>query len=122
MLVDADGDLNKLTSVLVTDIDAVLPRVIRSDLVDHQAGKFTTIKCDPGVFVGDHFLLILEPSDLRCWLTPYGAGQAQRLRGRSNKLNLQSSQNGTIKKSHGTTNKSPRCAAGISMLRDWNYI
>lgn len=79
MLVDADGDLDKLASVLVADIDAVLSRVIRSDFVDHQAGKFTTIKCNLGVFVGDHFLLVLEPCDLGCWLTPHGAGQAQRL-------------------------------------------
>lgn len=79
MLVDADSDLHELASVLVADIDAVLSGVIGGDLVDHQAGKFTTIKCDPGVFGGDHFLLVLEPCDLGCRLAPNGAGQAQRL-------------------------------------------
>lgn len=74
MLVDADGDLHELASVLVADVDAVLARVIGGDLVDHQAGEFTTVKRDPGVLVGDHFLLVLEPCDLRCWLTPHGAG------------------------------------------------
>lgn len=87
MLVDADGDLDELTSVLVADVDAVLSRVIGSDFVYHQTGKFTAIKCDPGVFIGDHFLLVLEPCDLRCWLTPYCAGQTQRLQGRAINLN-----------------------------------
>lgn len=85
MLVDADGDLHELASVLVADVDAVLPGVVGSDFVDHQAGKFTTIKCDPGVFVGDHFLLVLEPCDLGRWLAPDGAGQAQRLQEQSTK-------------------------------------
>lgn len=81
MLVDADGDLHELAPVLVADIDAVLARVVGGDFINHHAGEFTAIKGDPGVFVGDHFLLVLEPCDLRCRFTPNGAGQAQRLGG-----------------------------------------
>lgn len=88
MPVDADGDLHKLASVLVADVDAVLSGVIGGDFVDHQAGKFTPIEGDPGVFVGDHLLLVLEPCDLGCWLAPYGAGQAQRLQEQSTKSRI----------------------------------
>lgn len=79
MLVDADGDLDELTAVLVPYIDAVLARVVRSDFVDDKAGELATVKRDLGVLVRGDFLLILEPADLRGRLAPHSAGQAQRL-------------------------------------------
>lgn len=110
VLVDTDGDLDELASVLVADVDAVLSGVIGSDFVDHQTGKFTPIKCDPGVFVAHHFLLILEPCDLGCWLAPYGAGQAQRLQERPIKSRVKTE---TLK-TRGATAKSSLCAFGFS--------
>lgn len=79
MPVHADSDLDELTAILVAHIDAVLARVIWRYLVNDQAGKLSTIKCDLGVFSGGHFLLILEPGHLWRGLTPHSAGQAQRL-------------------------------------------
>lgn len=90
MLVDADGDLDELASVLVADVDAVFAGVIGSDFVDHQAGKLPPVKRDPGVLVGDHLLLVLEPRDLGRWLAPDGAGQAQRLQEPSTKSQIKS--------------------------------
>lgn len=81
MPVHADGDLHELTAILVADIDAVLARVVWRYLVDDQAGKLSTVKCNLGVFGGGHFLLILEPGHLWRGLAPHGAGQAQRLQG-----------------------------------------
>lgn len=81
MLVDADGDLHKLTAVLVPHVDAVLAGVLGSDFVDEEAGELTALECDLGVLVGGDFLLVLEPGDLGGRLPPHGAGQAQRLDG-----------------------------------------
>lgn len=85
MLVDADGDLHELAAVLVPHVDAVLARVLGRDLVDDHAGKLATVKCDPGVLVGDNLLLVLEPGDLRSRLATHCAGQAQGLREEKNK-------------------------------------
>lgn len=79
MLVDADGDLDKLSTVLVPNVDAVLARVFGSDLVDDEAGELATVESYFGVLVGGNFLLIFEPGDLGGWFAPHGAGQAQRL-------------------------------------------
>lgn len=76
MLVDTDGDLNKLTPVLVPNIDAVLARVFRSDFVDDKAGELATIESYFGVVIRGNFLLIFEPGDLGGWFAPHSAGQA----------------------------------------------
>lgn len=78
--VDADGNLDKLTAILVPHVDAVLPGVFGGDFVYDEAGKLSAVKRDPGVFGGGDFLLVLEPGDLRGRLAPHGAGQAQGLR------------------------------------------
>lgn len=88
MLVDADGDLDKLTAVLVPNVDAVLAGVFGSDLVDDEAGKLATVESYFGVLVGGDFLLIFEPGDLRGWFAPHGAGQAQRLEEGQSQLKL----------------------------------
>lgn len=77
--VDADGDLHELAAVLVAHVDAVLAGVVWSDFVDDQTGEFAAVEHDPGVLGGGHFLLVLEPGDLRGRFAPHGAGQAQRL-------------------------------------------
>lgn len=77
--VDADGDLDKLTAILVPHVDAVLSRVVGSDFVDDEAGELAAVKRHPGVFAGGDLLLVLEPGDLRGRLTPHGAGQTQGL-------------------------------------------
>lgn len=79
MPVDADGDLDELSAVLVPYVDAVLAGVVGGDFVDDQAGELTALEGDPGVLGGGHLLLVLEPGDLGGRLAPHGAGQAQRL-------------------------------------------
>lgn len=79
LLVDTDRDLDKLAAVLVADVDAVLAGVFGSDFVDDEAGELTALKGDFGVLAGGHFLLVLEPGDLRGGLAPHSAGQAQGL-------------------------------------------
>lgn len=79
MLVDADGDLDKLASVLVPYVDAVLARVLWSDFVDDEAGELAAVERDLGVLSAGDFLLILEPGDLGGRFAPHGAGQAQGL-------------------------------------------
>lgn len=76
MLVDTDGDLNKLTTILVANIDAVLARVFRSDFVDDETGKLSTVESYFGVLIRGNFLLIFEPGHLRGWFAPHSAGQA----------------------------------------------
>lgn len=97
MLVDADCDLNKLATVLVADVDAVLAGVFGSDFVDEHAGKLAAVKCSFDMLVGGDFLLVLEPGDLRGWLAPYGASQAQRL------------QRSRVKSSHNVKLKQATC-------------
>lgn len=77
--VDADGDLHELAAVFVPDVDAVLAGVVGGDFIDHQAGELPAIKCDSGVLIACHLLLVFEPGDLRSRLAEHGAGQAQRL-------------------------------------------
>lgn len=77
--VDADGDLHELAAVLVAHVDAVLAGVVRSDFVDDQTGELAAVERDLGVLGGGHFLLVLEPGDLRGRFAPHGAGQAQGL-------------------------------------------
>ena len=79
MPVDTDGDLDELSAVLVPHVDAVLAGVVGSDLVDDKTGELAAVKRDLGVLGGGDFLLVLEPGDLRGWLAPHSAGQAQRL-------------------------------------------
>lgn len=79
LLVDADGDLDELATVLVPHVDAVLAGVFRSDFGDDEACELAALECDLGVLGGGDLLLILEPGDLRGRLAPHGAGQAQRL-------------------------------------------
>jgi len=89
VLVDADSDLNKLTTVLVPYVDAVFAGVFGSNFVDDETGELATIKRNFGVLSGGDFLLILEPGDLGGWLTPHCAGQAQGLERKENQLKSQ---------------------------------
>lgn len=79
-LVHTDGDLHKLTTVLVPHIDAVLARIIHRNTFNSEAGKLATLERDLIVVVRHNFLFILEPGDLRLGVTPYCTCQTQGLK------------------------------------------
>lgn len=79
MLVDADCDLHKFTSVLVPYIDAVLSRIFHVHTIDSEASELAALEGDLVAVAGHNFLLILKPGDLWVGVTPHCASKTQAL-------------------------------------------
>lgn len=78
MLINTHSHINRFTSILITDKDAVVARVFHSDFVDGEGGALV-IPVNVVLVSGHDFSVVLQPVHLWRWFPIREAGETQGL-------------------------------------------